>query len=593
MNFFRLVGSLVDLNHPDHYFHWSFLSISLANLIIIALMVVIFGLAIILPFPKPKLSVKQSKAPSKEPSDDEPEDPNKTMLTYKLRHFLIKTIPIKNLIPDEQPLYVASWIYVFGVATLAALFIVIVSGMLLAIGGVQWWQESTVGHFVNSLHLWGVELFMAFMVIHLWGKFWMSAWRGKRALTWMTGVAAFAVSILEAFTGYLSQQNFDSQWIATNGKDAINAIGLGSFLNLMNFGQIIMWHILLIPLALVFIIGLHILLVRIRGVTHPVIKTKRNKESRIYLKKLESSKWRGPTRQYDIIKEGFIATAIVTLLIFGLAWMLSSPNDPAVTVQSWSTVAPSDFLGTTVSELDGTSETANYGPPYNNGTHNVQKLGVSWQLLTGVRQKIDPAQTFVLGPLSKLDQNNPSLQKALLQYKDASTKQQLAWDRVYMNVIRKVKYRHNIPILPKAPDGPVPIIAKNELSYAQSGAIDSALLAEQPFYGTNYTKPLLFIEDGNYFSSLAKAQHLGSNQWGVMDETGSFPGQPWLWLYALWYQIPGFSTSPNVDLIAIYLTGLATTLLLLVPFIPGLRSIPKAIPVYKLIWRQWYRKNKP
>ncbi len=313
MNFYRIIGSLINLNRPDHYFHWSFVSISLANLIIIAIMLVIFGLAIILPFPKAKLFRERSETLPTNPDLDPLENQNKKMLTYRLRHFLIRTIPIKNLIPDEQPMYVASWIYVFGVATLAALFVVIVSGMILAIGGVNWWHESSVGHFVNSLHLWGVELFMAFMVIHLWGKFWMSAWRGKRALTWMTGVAAFAVSVLEAFTGYLSQQNFDSQWISTNGKDAINATGLGSFFNLMNFGQMITWHIILIPLALVFIVALHIILVRVRGVTHPVIKGKHNKESKIYLKKLESSKWKGPTRKYDIIKEGTIATIIVIL----------------------------------------------------------------------------------------------------------------------------------------------------------------------------------------------------------------------------------------------------------------------------------------
>ena len=70
-----------------------------------------------------------------------------------------------------------------------------------------------------------------------------------------------------------------------------------------------------------------------------------------------------------------------------------------------------------------------------------------------------------------------------------------------------------------------------------------------------------------------------------MNETGSYPGQPWLWLYTLWYQVPHFSTSANVDMIAIYLTGLATILLLLVPFIPGLRDIPRLIPVHRLIWR--------
>ena len=46
-------------------------------------------------------------------------------------------------------------------------------------------------------------------------------------MTNLTGVLAFLVSIMEAFTGYLSQQNFSSQWIATNGKD-VNYFWLSS-----------------------------------------------------------------------------------------------------------------------------------------------------------------------------------------------------------------------------------------------------------------------------------------------------------------------------------------------------------------------------
>jgi ubiquinol-cytochrome c reductase cytochrome b subunit len=81
-------------------------------------------------------------------------------------------------------------VYVFGVASLAALGVAIVSGFAIAIGGTDWWHTNPVGHFFNSLHLWSVELFMAFLVIHLWGKFWMAAWRGRRAMTWITGVVA-------------------------------------------------------------------------------------------------------------------------------------------------------------------------------------------------------------------------------------------------------------------------------------------------------------------------------------------------------------------------------------------------------------------
>ncbi len=147
-------------------------------------------------------------------------------------------------------------------------------------------------------------------------------------------------------------------------------------------------------------------------------------------------------------------------------------------------------------------------------------------------------------------------------------------------------------LVPRAKDGPVPYLVASELTLAKSGAIDAALLAQQPFYGTNYTKPLLFIEDGNYFSSIAQSEHLTGAQWGVMNETGSYPGQPWLWLYTLWYQVPRFSSSGNVDLIAIYLTALGTLLLLCVPFIPGLRDIPRLVPIHKIIWRQWRHSQK-
>jgi hypothetical protein len=88
-----------------------------------------------------------------------------------------------------------------------ALGVAIVSGFGLALGGPDWWHYNLLGHFFNSLHLWSVELFMALLVIHLWGKFWMAAWRGRRTLTWITGVVAFAASVIECFTGYLSQQS--------------------------------------------------------------------------------------------------------------------------------------------------------------------------------------------------------------------------------------------------------------------------------------------------------------------------------------------------------------------------------------------------
>lgn len=41
----------INLNHPGHYVHWGVVQISVANLVVIALMIVVFVVAILLPFP--------------------------------------------------------------------------------------------------------------------------------------------------------------------------------------------------------------------------------------------------------------------------------------------------------------------------------------------------------------------------------------------------------------------------------------------------------------------------------------------------------------------------------------------------------------
>jgi ubiquinol-cytochrome c reductase cytochrome b subunit len=181
----------------------------------------------------------------------------------------VSTLPPDQLLPDKQPAFVSSWIYVFGVAALSSFLFVLGSGLVLAIIGPQWFHLSIVGRFVNSLHLWSVELFFFTMVVHLWGKFFMAAWRGRRALTWMTGVVAFLGSILTALTGYLIQSNFQSQWIASQAKDGLDSVGIGSWINVLDYGQMVLLHVALLPLVLGVIVIAHILLVRRRGVVAP------------------------------------------------------------------------------------------------------------------------------------------------------------------------------------------------------------------------------------------------------------------------------------------------------------------------------------
>ena len=532
------------------------------------------------------------------PADSDPgtgDDADAAMWTARLRRMALRHLPPGKLLPDRQPAYVASWIYVFGVATLAALGVVIVSGFAIALGGTEWWHTNAVGHFFNSLHLWSVEAFMAFLVIHLWGKFWMAAWRGRRALTWVTGVVAFMASVVECFTGYLSQQNFDSQWIAASGKDAFDGVGVGAFFNLMNVGQMLLWHVVLIPVVLVALVGAHILAVRVRGVVHPLpVQRVRGRVARRAGAAADAASWQGPTRRYDIVKEATVAAVVAVVLVVALAGLLSSPDVPPVTVSSWARIAPADFVATAASELAGTSETATYGPPYNHTAGNSQSILFTPSSIAGVRQPIDAGRDLCAGPAGEdAAPTDPTLAAALDRYQRATPSTRSAWNAAYGKAVTHVTFRDGAPVVPAAADGPVPTMLATEITLAQSGAIDADLLANHTFYGTDFTKPLLFLEDGEYFSNVAAAQHLTGAQWGVMNETGSYPGQPWLWLYTLWYQVPGFDNSANVDLIAIYLTGVATILLLAIPFLPGLRDIPRLVPVHRIIWRDWNRRGGP
>jgi hypothetical protein len=301
--------------------------------------------------------------------------------------------------------------------------------------------------------------------------------------------------------------------------------------------------------------------------------------------------WRGPYVPYDIVKEFLIAFAVVLVLVFGLAIVFSSPDEKPVTIKSWSTSNPMDFAQTAITELDGTSATATYGPPYNdNGS--PQSIGpfspANW---LGVTHPIDTADDFVIAPLQTLP-DRPDLDAAISEYTSASSDQKQKWTSAYEKGIGSsdAAFTGGSLHLPRGNYGPVAPMIEGLTSMARSGALDGALISSHQFYGTDYTKPLLFIADGAYMADLAQNQHLSGDQWGMMNETGNYPGQAWLWLYTLWYQVPPMSTSPNADLQVWVIMMVLTLGLVLLPFIPGLRSIPRWTRVYRLIWRQHYRE---
>ncbi len=300
------------------------------------------------------------------------------------------------------------------------------------------------------------------------------------------------------------------------------------------------------------------------------------------------------TVRYDLLKELAIALAVSLVVVLGLAVFLSSPDVPSVTIQSWAQADPVDFTTTANDELAGQSATASYGPPYNQGAGSVQSIGpFSPQSWAGVHVNVDQPHDFVIGPLKQAASTDTVLSGEISTYQGASADQQGKWHDAYAKALKDAKVADGKVTVADGDYGPVPDMLGRLVQLAQAGALDGLLLSSDHFYQTDYTKPLLFINDGGYISGLAQAQHLTGNQWGMMNETGLYPGQTWLWLYTLWYQVPPFNQVSYTDLLVVLMMVLLTTLLMLVPVIPGLRDIPRWIPIYRLIWRRYYADRTP
>ena len=306
--------------------------------------------------------------------------------------------------------------------------------------------------------------------------------------------------------------------------------------------------------------------------------------------------WKGGYRSYDIVKEACVAFGVVLALAVVLTILFSSPDEKPSTVQSWSRADPVDFITTATTELDGSSGTGGYGPPYNHASDGQHILFIRPQKWLGVSHPVNTAQDFVLAPLRAITAQ-PALQAAVTAYESASAEQQAKWTTAYENALAKASATaDNTAIsVPTGNYGPLPTMMAGLLGSAQSGGLDGALLTSKQFYQTDYTKPLLFMADGGVLANRAQAEHLLGGQWGMMNETGSYPGQVWLWLYTFWYQIKPFTTSwaANADIAVMAAMGVLSLALILIPFIPGLRDIPRWIPIYKLIWREHYRSLGP
>lgn len=303
---------------------------------------------------------------------------------------------------------------------------------------------------------------------------------------------------------------------------------------------------------------------------------------------------RYPQMRYDLVREMLVALGIIGVLIVVLAALFSTPDVPALTARQVTQQAPKLLVQTALDDLSGQDPISTYGPPYNHTPGAAQSLGFfSPQTWGGVNIPVNSAKAEVIDPLQKIVTVNPAIKGPLDVWNGASAKQQVAWTAAASKALDQATITSTSIQWPgnQASYGPLPQLMNAYLSLANSGLLESAIDGTGgPTPAIDRTKSLLLLQDQPDAQYADKLDMTG-DEWGIIKETGNYPGAVWLWYYTLLYQIPPFSSASAADLLVVMTVFLVTLILMLIPFIPGLRSLPRILGVYRLIWRRYYRET--
>jgi menaquinol-cytochrome c reductase cytochrome b subunit len=192
-----------------------------------------------------------------------------------------------------------NWMQTLGSATLTAFIVQALTGAILA----MYYQPSTsidpttgkpvaytsiqtitndltLGWLVRGMHRWGASVFIILLFLHMGRVFLFGAYKYPRELTWITGVFILATGMLLGFTGYLLPWDQTAYWATAVG---INLNGTGPFVGpwLAQFlaggpeigdftlAKFYALHMLLLPGAIIALIGVHLYLVTRLGVASP------------------------------------------------------------------------------------------------------------------------------------------------------------------------------------------------------------------------------------------------------------------------------------------------------------------------------------
>ncbi len=211
---------------------------------------------------------------------------------------------VKETLLDEPIPGGASWIYVFGSATLFLFLLQAITGMFLAVyyaptpdhayDSLRFVETQVLfGSFVRGLHHWGASAMVIAIGLHMLQAFLYGAYKPPREAMWMVGVLLFLITMGFAFTGYLLPWDQNAYWATQVGINMVGSVPFvgtflvkvmrgGDMLGALTLSRFFAVHVLFLPAAIMGLVALHMFILRRVGPAGPWSRERRRMGSETF-----------------------------------------------------------------------------------------------------------------------------------------------------------------------------------------------------------------------------------------------------------------------------------------------------------------------
>ncbi len=439
-----------------------------------------------------------------------------------------------------------------------------ITGAVMLIFGPYWWNYTEAGIIVSQIHFWTAEILMTLLIVHLFVNFSTSSYK-KRKDSWVIGVLLFVLAMLTYAFGLGLNNNVVAQYNDKSGAGFWNSLLLGWIVNPENFGAVLGWHVMIIPAVLLLLVSVHFVLAWRRGLTTPHIKS------------IKYNMVKADHKKMFVRASAIVVVAIASGVVLGPFW--AYPFVPALNAQWAAQHYPSSFAATLLQEFNGTSGTATYSKfspigyvnPYADSSDPVTYVNTS--------------QVYVVGPYDMLI-NITGSQNMLREYMSENTSERIEQlNSAYSFFMNGGTVQQGL-----RSSNPIEVVVSQLTIMAKSGLYDGALYMETYDHSSlDQTYTIRLMSDIGLVHNVEGIQYrLNEKYFGMLKfnvepwQIGAYWMLPYDLLEAWGDTIPWWHSLYNELILAAL-----TLVILLLPWIPGLRDIPDYLKLYKLFWNRY------